>query len=765
MRSKWHLFIIFYKGERTKMKNLKNCVRILVAVSLLALMMLPSFAVQEALITQDEACGENATWELQGTTLYIHGTGAMNDYSDEETPWYTFSSKIKSLVIDEGISEIGDSAFKGTGIVKVSLPSSLTRIGERAFYDSKVATINLPEGLETIDEYAFGYCYKLKKIILPESLTTIGEYAFYSCHLADVTLPEGLTAIPRYAFSYNKFKSITIPEGVETLEESCFSGSSLTSIDLPASLETIETNVFNNCKKLKKVSYAGNADDAHDISIEEGNTYLSSASWTYADGEKSVLETASDFCGELATWEVKGNVLTISGTGAIDDYSEKEIPWIIYKDKLKSVVINEGITEIGDKAFYGLKIGKVQLPSTLKKIGASAFANTYLTTLQLPNGLEEIGEDAFYWCYKLFSISIPDSVTTIGSDAFYYCKKAGSLKISANVTTLENGTFRYVSAKEVTIPEGVTTIGDQCFESAGVTTLNLPSTLESIGEDAFSECAKLKTVNYAGSSEAAQKIAIESGNTFVTSSAWNCTDGKLSALEAVSCMCGEAASWEVKKNTLYISGTGAMADFNQNETPWYTLEKSIKAVVVEEGITSIGNYSFDGLKITKAQLPSTLERIGANAFSNTRIAAIKLPDGLKTIESHAFYWCSKIKELSIPDTVTAIGEYAFYYCNRLTKLKLSAGVEVLDSYAFYSCNVKDLVIPEGVTTIEKNCFCYCDQMGTVTLPSTLEFIGENAFDRCKKIKKVNYAASGEDATAILIESGNSYLTSAAWNYQ
>lgn len=134
----------------------------------------------------------------------------------------------------------------------------------------------------------------------------------------------------------------------------------------------------------------------------------------------------SGTCGENATWRLdKNGTLTISGTGAITTAGWRTHPDLEYWDGpslIKSIVIANGITEIGKEAFPGTRIKKLQIPSSVKKIGDMAFYNNvYLTSVSLPEGLECIEEDAFYYCSSLTQITIPSTVTHIGRGAFGRC--------------------------------------------------------------------------------------------------------------------------------------------------------------------------------------------------------------------------------------------------------------------------------------------------------------------------------------------------------
>ncbi|MGM9593804.1 MAG: leucine-rich repeat protein [Candidatus Onthomonas sp.] len=129
-------------------------------------------------------------------------------------------------------------------------------------------------------------------------------------------------------------------------------------------------------------------------------------------------------CGPGCTWSLDGGVLTILGSGKMDDYGvASSVPWAKHRATITAVVLPEGLTSIGSMAFsYCDKLRNIHLPSTLSSIGKSAFWRcTSLTEITLPDGLYAIGKSAFWRCTSLARIQIPSSVSTLDSDAFLGC--------------------------------------------------------------------------------------------------------------------------------------------------------------------------------------------------------------------------------------------------------------------------------------------------------------------------------------------------------
>lgn len=185
---------------------------------------------------------------------------------------------------------------------------------------------------------------------------------------------------------------------------------------------------------------------------------------------------ADGVCGEKLSWTLKNHVLTISGSGAMYDYvgskdgSSGELPpWssLLGENEvgIQSVVVEEGVTTIGDFAFFlELDLAEVSLPSTLKSIGTSAFGWSGLSSLTLPEGLTSIGEGAFLLCSSLREAALPDSVREIGADAFSCCDELTSVTLGESLKTIGKGAFEDCpKLKTVAVPKGVTTIGERAF--------------------------------------------------------------------------------------------------------------------------------------------------------------------------------------------------------------------------------------------------------------------------------------------------------------
>ena len=283
-------------------------------------------------------CGDNLTWILDTEgTLTISGTGDMwnfkgetwyysPSFSDtERAPWYQYRSFVIDIVIEDGVTGIGDfafdncskfngltipdsitrigsHAFKGCeGLVSIEIPNSVVNIGDWTFWGcSNLESAVIPDNMTSIVPSMFDSCISLKSLDIPESVTSIGASAFAYCSsLEDIVIPSAVTSIGWHAFlgcesltsiaipdSVTKLIGNTSPEGYDTGEGGIFGFcSGLTSIIIPVSVTTVEDCVFMECYNITDVYYIGSEDQWNDIFIDYGNDALFNAELHYNSDE------------------------------------------------------------------------------------------------------------------------------------------------------------------------------------------------------------------------------------------------------------------------------------------------------------------------------------------------------------------------------------------------------------------------------------------------------------------------------------------------
>ena len=227
----------------------------------------------------------------------------------------------------------------------------------------------------------------------------------------------------------------------------------------------------------------------------------------------AAAEVASGTCGENLTWVLEDNgTLIISGKGPMGDYYGGldedlgefvcSVPWYSNRSKVEHIVLESGVTTIGDYAFFMCSnLKDIKIPGTVKSIGDYAFwyCGQYeedetegFRHVTIPNGVTEIGEGAFLRCVNLTSVSLPDTLTTVGESAFCYTDLE-SVNIPGSLTVIpEDMFFEVRSLNYVTLNEGTTRIESGAFAYCGPDVMVIPSTVEYIGSMAFSWCTPLE---------------------------------------------------------------------------------------------------------------------------------------------------------------------------------------------------------------------------------------------------------------------------------
>ena len=441
-------------------------------------------------------CGDNLTWTLNDDgVLAISGTGVIKDSAFDSTGE---QPEIKTAIIGDGVTSIGNNAFFNCGgLTSVEIPDSVTSIGSRAFFG----------------------CSGLTSVEIPDSVTKIGYGAFSYC---------------------SSLTSVMIPHGIRTIEPFfCSDCSSLTSVTIPDSVTSIGDSVFEHCRALTDVYYGGSRAGWNKIWFGKNNDQLTGANIHYAKTDPTATPTqtpmptpiatpvpsptatpaappvpTSGTCGENLTWKIEDGVLTISGTGAMTDYSwckEPSVPWRV---QFESVVIESGVTSIGDSAFFHSSLTSITIPDSVTSIGDHAFDRGSLTSITIPDSVTSIGDSAFLFC-NLTSVTIPTGVTSIGNCAFYGSSLT-SIAIPDIVTNIGEGAFCHCTDladddgfvivcnvlcgyfgkdADVAVPTGVTRIDMAAFAGcSSLASIAIPNSITSIGREAFSGCSNLMSI-------------------------------------------------------------------------------------------------------------------------------------------------------------------------------------------------------------------------------------------------------------------------------
>lgn len=438
-------------------------------------------------------CGDNLQWSLSSDgVLTIDGTGEMYDYDSDDSPapWYDYSSKIKTVIINHGITHIGNSAFERCpSITSINIPDSVTSIGDYAFcYCYSLTTISIPSSINSIENGTFEWCSSLTSIDIPQSVVSIGSHAFASCtSLTAINIPDAVISISDSAFGgCTSLTFISIPESVTHLGDGALSGcTSLTSINIPDSITSINPYTFRNCTSLTSIIIPASV-----VSIGSG---------------------AFEGCTSLTAVNIPDSVVSIGKEfdtlGVFENCSS-----------LASVSIPNSVTSIGSRIFSNCtSLVSIAIPQSISEISGSAFEGcTSLTSIDIPESITVIEGEAFSGCTSLSSINISNSVTEIGPNAFEGCIFLTSITLPESIAGIECGTFKDCTAlTSINIPEFVTYISDSftdegAFENCtSLISISIPKSVTEIGRNAFKNCTALYDIYYSGTKNQWNAISID----------------------------------------------------------------------------------------------------------------------------------------------------------------------------------------------------------------------------------------------------------------
>ncbi len=566
----------------------------------------PSIVVNETFNNDIQSQGDNINDAIDDLSYIQFEDPIVEQICHEKLHVYTYedAKKITELDGNSGFFDsniksfnelkyftnlrILESTFEACNYLKqITLPNSVIAIGNYAFWNcAQIQKINLPNSVTTIGVHAFEFCSLLNEINIPNNVTKLKEATFSNCvNIKQITLPNSITIIDEDVFyGCSSLEQINIPNSITEIGDAAFSDCrSLVNIDIPNSVTKIGAEVFENCSNLQMVT------------ILSENPSLG---YYIFDGCESLrtIYVSKTIYGKYKDTNF-GKYLKIIKKPLMNETFNNEIQ--AQEDNIDDAINDMNLIHFEDpnmekichKYLHVYSYEDAKNCTNIRPLENIPYelANkvNFFKELKYFTNIKEIPDYTFCGYSVLSIIELPLNLKTIGRSAFTGCLLQ-KIDIPSSVTTIiENAFSENRMLKKIIFHEGLQTIGDGAFTSNICQTIKIPDTVVSIGSHSFSQCDKLRKISF----------------------------GINSQLDTIS---KECFSWC----------------------------QHLKEVILPKNLKTIGYAAFNYCKLLKN---------------------IELPEGLKTIDDLAFK-DSGIIDIRIPQTVTSIGKQTFTYCHYLKNI-------------------------------------------------------------------------------------------------
>ena len=512
-----------------------------------------------------------STVEWSGKTFRVTSIGHQAFY---------FNSTIQSIVIPEGVTDVGYSAFFFAKVKHFTLPDSLTYVDTFAFsqgYSNKYTLNKIPSRIEWIGDSAFNYC-QIETIDLPETLTHLGEKAFMGSSVESVTLPGSITEYGDCVF---------------------LDCENLSYVELPGNMKELPMGIFWNCTSLKRIQLPSGLEK-----IGNGSFYGSGLNRiTIPSSVKVIDDWAFAWLTNMQTIDIPDTVEEIGFSA------------YIYCKGVKTVNIGSGVKTIGQDAFHtwNLELGEAPIMNVKSEDTATALRRSGYGQEILLNGVPYTGYNGVNFSDgKLAYMPTSDTEVQVisvldGSDAelvipeTVYCE--GDDRTYTVTSVRDRVFFQNQSIQKLTIPDTVTDLGERAFDQMyNVTDVTISKNLKNVGYQAL---------GYLGWFCHANGLTFTPGQTLYV-------PGSVEFMD----QCAFAGN----RHDAIVVGEGV------TELSNYAFHscKEAKSVTLPSTLKRIGNAALESCSsLTSIQLPEGLTYIGDGAFSAVPLEAITLPEGLE----------------------------------------------------------------------------------------------------------------------------------------
>lgn len=755
-------------------------------------------------------CGDNLTWKLTDDgTLTISGTGDMDtgtkdyntghglywldDYAVENyhAPWYNDNLNIKTIVIKNGVTNIGINAFAGCkNLTSITIPASVTSIGDVAFNDcNSLISISMPEGVTSIGKYAFFGCTHLASVSIPVSVTFINTFAFDGCNnLTEITFGHKRSD-PLY-ISYHAFYT---------------TNQILTTVRIPSKLHVnpIIAGGFSEAYGARTITFEST-----------GNYPLQGIALATKDG---AAEYELGLPVEL--------VVTLDPEDTTENYAVEIVP---EKTTAEARVSKNNVITTLTTGTVTVRAYCVENPAVSCELTVTvtqptgAFESFSITTFNDYPGEAEVGKDVRMMPTftplnaaertLTWSVENGTGTATIDENGVLTPLTTGTVTVYAAAV---NGTEASCTVNIVRYIEDITILvnGKTDVDRLGVgESVALSAVLSP--EDATAQDVTWSVENGDGQAYTEYRTRyVETSNGYHIERKFYSLYGSDAGTVTLVATANDSKEVVAKKEMTvtdtvrsYALPDGSGSIYYNTETGFIVrADSTVRDVLIPaqiDGVTIVGiaqnvfaHKSYgrddDNTTLTSVSIPNTVTEIGEYAFNScTALTTVRFASGssLRTIGERAFYGCYSIASLTVPDSVQTIGAYAFSGCSGIVTLVIPDSVQTIGKGAFYFDygdgklknltmpgdlnpksflrfyntldsltltgtfvsgpdtddrwmgdyrNAKCVTVSEGVTRIEAYAFSSCNGIVELLLPDSLQTIGENAFSGCDNIVKLS----------------------------
>ncbi len=566
-----------------------------------------------------------------------------------------YTGKTRNLTIPSSLDgykvvELGALSFQEAKLLKtVIIPSTVTVIRESAFFGClDLTTVAIPSSVKVIEQCAFAECTELSAINFPDSVTFIGRGVLHNTkYMPVIEFEREELILPRSESLYDtsgwtngelyigkhligvdlkKTGSFTVKDGTKTIAgEAFYWCDRITSVSIPNSVVTVGEYAFYQCSGLKNVTLPESV-----TTIARGAFDLCNNLQTIniPSGVKEISAWAFAGCKALKSVTIPGTVEKI-GTGAYNSCTS-----------LTTVKINSGVKEIGKAAFYGCTaLSSITIADSVNKIGQIAFGTTkyYNTSANWSNnalyignhligvkgsvsgeysikaGTKAIAEDAFYECKSITGINFPSSVSGVWEGAFRKCSSLQKFTVASdnNNFSAENGVLYNKNKTELIC----------CPIANSQTTVSAPSSVNSVWNYAFYECANVKEVKLSGNLQSIGTYAF-----------YNCGKLEKVRIPASTNYIGEWAFVTPKKVKLVVAQGSYAEDYAKNNDLSYEYagayyEDKTFGIIVESNVQNV--LPTDGVLVVSKK---TVDNKTTYSINIKKDNAVVQPTGTVTVK-------------------------------------------------------------------------------------------------------------------------------------